>query len=88
MLANPFQVEDDFKYSETIASSFDSTSIFCMSPVIYQRYMHKNLTGTGILDYHCPVENLPYDQFPGWDDPLAYSPLCRPFYKYQKANPM
>ena len=59
-----------------------------MSPVIYQKYMHKNLAGTGILDYHCPVENLPYDQFPGWDDPLAYSPLCRPFYKYQKANPL
>ena len=66
MFANPFQLKDNYKYQETIASSFDS-SLFCMSPVYYQRYMHKDLVGV-IPGYYCPSENLPYEEFPGWDD--------------------
>ena len=43
--------------------------------------MHKNLSSSGITDYSCTVDDLPFEEFPGWDDPWAYSPLCRGWYK-------
>ena len=66
--ANPFQLKDNYKYQETIASSFGS-SLFCMSPVYYQGYMHKDLVGK-LPGYTCSSDNLPYEEFPGWDDEL------------------
>ena len=31
-------------------------------------------------DYSCTADKLPFDEFPGWDDPLQYSPLCRDWF--------
>ena len=80
--------EDEYRYVEQTYSGFDDSAVFCMAPMNYQRFFHKNLGGgTGITGYSCPVSSLPYSEFPGWDDPLAYSPLCRGWYISQKKFP-
>ena len=78
-LLPPFE-EDEYKYIETTYSGFDDSAVFCEAPLEYKRYIHKSLKGTGITGYSCPASNLPFTEFPGWDDDQVYNPLCRGWY--------
>ena len=82
----PPPVEDDYQYVETIYSAFEASAVYCQTPLNYQRYFHRNLEHTGITGYSCPASKLPYDDFPGWDDPLTYSPACRGWYAQVREN--
>ena len=73
--------ENEYEYIEPYFSGFGESAIMCQSPLQYVGFMHKNLSSTKITDYSCTVDDLPFDEFPGWDDPWAYSPLCRGWYK-------
>ena len=67
-------VESEYAYIEYLFTGFGASAIMCMSPLNYQSMYHKSLSITG---YSCLVDDLPFDEFPGWDDPLTYSPVCR-----------
>ena len=77
-------VESEYAYIEYLFTGFGASAIMCMSPLNYQSMYHKSLSITG---YSCLVDDLPFDEFPGWDDPLTYSPVCRQWYKDQNALP-
>ena len=81
--------EDSYKYIETVFSGFDASAIFCHAPMDYQNFLHENLGkySTGITGYSCPASSLPFDEFPGWDDPLTYSIRCRGWYHNAKSKP-
>ena len=84
----PPPIENDYKYRETTYSGFDNSAIFCTAPVEYQIFIHKSLNNAEWFgEYSCPASNLPFDEFPGWDDPYVYSPLCRGWYKACKEKP-
>ena len=40
-----------------------------------------------MTDYSCTAEKLPFDEFPGWDDPLQFSPVCRGWFENSKLRP-
>ena len=70
---------DEYSYFETTFSGYGASGIMCLAPHYYQRNSHKNLFSI-LKDYSCTADKLPFDEFPGWDDPLAYSPLCRDWF--------
>ena len=51
-------------------SGYGASAMVCGAPLMYDKIYHKNL-GTSIdKEYSCTADKLPFDEFPGWDDPL------------------
>ena len=70
---------DQNEYIETIFAAFDLSTVYCQAPLNYNYLFHKLISNPG--DYHCPVEVLPFEEFPGWDNPNAFNSFCRQWYK-------
>ena len=79
--------EDEYEYIEPYFSGFGQSAIMCQAPLQYSGNFHKNLSTSGITDYSCTESDLPFDEFPGWDDPWAYSPVCRGWYSESNSLP-
>ena len=70
----PVKQEDKYSNVELNYSGYGASAAVCSAPLMYDKLYHKSTT---IKDYSCTSDRLPFVQFPGWDDPLAYSPVCR-----------
>ena len=80
--------EDEYSYLEQTYAGFGASAIMCNAPLNYQGNFNKNLSTSLIKDeYSCTSDKLPFDEFPGWDDPLQYSPMCRDWYLNSNDRP-
>ena len=75
-------------YDVVSFTAFKNTAIMCWSPLSFTRNFFLNLTET-VPDFYCPLSDLPYAEFPGWDDdPTQFSPVCRSWFKEQMDEPI
>ena len=70
-------------YANTISSGsfmgLQDSAMFCNSPFSVNFFYDRP---SGDPEYVCPESALPHS-FPGWD-PKWFSPVCRPWFKFQK----